>query len=367
MWDALRGIFWFLAGALAGAIVFLTTGASVTATNYLQALAGALVAAPFLVCLHEFGHLIPALSLGYRPRRFVVWPFVFAVTPQRALNVRYAREFPILGGSTLALPRDFPDLVRRQVIVVAGGPLASILVAAGAFVIAARVHQAWMWGVAIAAAIMILNVVPSRLKITRNKRVRSDGGLIADLLLPGPRRDASRALLRVVALQANGNRPREIPEALIRTACSLADRSFEEANAHYIAYWWTLDSGDLNAARRLLDHALELLNAAQEHRTVVSVERAFFTARYDGDAATARSMLIASMKAYVHRHTRLRALAATLLAEGKPREAGRTASAASAALESCIEDLSKDAERDLLAALAHDARTKDEVRPAEQG
>jgi len=312
------------------------------------------------VSLHEFGHVLAGKLVGYRLFRLVVWPFIFVTSPG-GLKIRYARGVALFSGSTLSLPPNVPDVVRRQVILTLGGPVVSFLVAIAVFVVATRVHQAWMWGIAIAAAILVFSILPT------SGRTPSDGKRIVDLLFAGPRRERAVAMLRIAALVRAGSRPRELPAELIQSACALSDGSFEEAVAHYNGFVWALDSGAIESAKEHLDRALAIYDPRQRHQIATAIEKAFMVARFEGDGPAARALLDASRGAYAHPHVRMRALAATLLAEGKADAALSAASAALSSLDACGEDLSQTLERDLIASLLYDAGALKAASPVAPG
>jgi hypothetical protein len=208
---------------------------------------------------------------------------------------------------------------------------------------------------------LVFSIVPT------SGRTPSDGRRIADLLFAGPRHERAVAMLRIAVLVSAGSRPRELPPELIQSACALSDSSFEEAVAHYNGFVWALDSGAIESAKAHLERTLAIYDPHQRHQIATSIEKAFVVARFDGDGPAARALLVASRAAFAHPHVRMRALAATLLAEGKADAAFSAASAALSSLDACGEDLSQTLERDLIASLLADAGALSAASPVAQG
>ncbi|MBD0321669.1 MAG: hypothetical protein ICV87_15140, partial [Gemmatimonadetes bacterium] len=100
------------------------------------ALASVAVAAfPLLVGVHELGHLLGGMAVGFRPLLFMVGPLRVERTGER-VRTSFTFRNAMFGGLAACVPMDTRDLRRRTLWLIAGGPLASL--AGGALFLAAR-------------------------------------------------------------------------------------------------------------------------------------------------------------------------------------------------------------------------------------
>ena len=97
-----------------------------------------------------------------------------------------------------------------------------------------------------------------------------------------------------------------------------------EVAGSLLAYGWALDRGDVALAGELLDRAFAGRRRLEwRRRTLVTIEAAFFAARYRSDAAAAEALLAESVRAprLAFAADLHRALAAVHLAAGRSAEA----------------------------------------------
>jgi hypothetical protein len=154
--------------------------------------------------------------------------------------------------------------------------------------------------------------------------LNSDGALLLALLKAGPPAGRLTAVFAMSGASASGERPRERNPVWLGRAIACADGSYEEASAYFFVYFQTLDAGEPERAAAYLDRVLCLWQTLPPLvRSHYFLEAAYFEGRYGRDADAARAWLdLAQGGLLVERHTRLRAEAAVLLAEGH-REAAR--------------------------------------------
>ncbi len=283
------------------------------------------------VAAHEAGHLLGGKLAGFRWSMYVAGPLKVRRTRGSFKVEVNDRWLPM--GMAVSIPSDHHNLRRRIALMLAGGPGANLLLG----LIAAAVMYAllsafpsrparreWLQDPAAQLAFMlvvqiaaqslfqgVVNLVP-----LKEKGMSSDGARILMLLRGGQLADRWCAIWSVYAASAAGERPRDWDAALVRQATSIQDGAVDDAGASLLAYSWALDRGDVDAAGAFLARARELVDKVPILGPSVAAEAAYFTAHYLHDGAAARALLADAHGGTLEEHARLRAEAATLLAEG---------------------------------------------------
>lgn len=335
-----------IGGGLVGAgLVKVTGGAASAVVPGPGVLGVALVLYLLCVVAHEAGHVAAGAFAGFRPLLLVAGPLRIEWTSGRT-RVRLNRSLALAGGLALCAPVGVHDLRRRTMVLVAGGPIASLMLGAQCLAVwsvlspmfddragfGAMAMFALLLGGVISVAVGLITLVPMRAG-----GFYSDGARLLRLMRNDEETAREVALLALMGLMLGGTRPRDWRAELVRSAVSIRDDGPFEASALQFAHIHALDTGDIEAARSYLEETLvrvERLPAAA--RAALHRAAAVFFALYDGDAARARGCLEASgpgtslMEAP---HERLLAEAAVLLAEGDRAGAGRAATAAQELLE----------------------------------
>ncbi|HEY2071182.1 MAG TPA: site-2 protease family protein [Rhizomicrobium sp.] len=263
-----------------------------------------LFSAPFLVLIHELGHLSMALAFGWRVPILTLGGLSLRFSPLRFSAG--APAFPRASGAVLAVPPEKGGERFAWIAVSFGGPGANFLLAAlaaWAGFAAAKDSTAYGMFLGVAGVSLVaglFNLVPQG---------GSDGmHILADLFA---RDFAARGrLLRLLAQMVDGKRPRDWDTALVR---SVEADSIWRGDAHgpLYVYAWHLDRGEIPQARavlrRIADHADE----------PVHIEQAFLFAWLDNQPAAARRFLSQATSWQSRRLPAYwRALTAVTLAEG---------------------------------------------------
>jgi len=323
----------FLALALAGAAIgygagTLADGAGVEmAMSPGEALWLLALLVPFGllgILAHELGHLAGGRLAGFRFLLLIVGPFKLQRYGER---VRFGlnRSLGFIGGLAASTPLDDRDLPRRMLLMVAGGPLASLMAGLLGLV------GAWLAAGFPAAALFAFGVLNLCLALVSIVPMRSagfytDGARILMLLRGGPRAERWCAVGALTNAAANG-RPRDLSPALLALAASPSDGTLDDVGARLLAYFAALDRGEAAAAGEHLDYVLGHREAyPPAGRPSLLLEGAFFLARHRGDPEGARALLDQARGGmFVELHTRRRVEAAVLLAEGRRDEAAAAA------------------------------------------
>jgi hypothetical protein len=243
--------------------------------------AATLVCAVFAsVVLHEIGHLVPSLLLGFYVSRVSLGP-VSVTRVQGYWKVNYSRSW--LSASVSALPVGERGWRTRMLLVVAGGPFATLCLFVVAISVLNRIGPlaAAAEFIAALAQINLLLFFVGLLPNDRANSVRNDARLFLTLLENGVDAEQIKLYQQVTRLQILGVRPRSYPVDLIKSLAKLqGNYDLMLFNALTI-YLWAIDSGHIGLADAWDRHANELLSS-HSLRLADSVlgESAFFDLFY---------------------------------------------------------------------------------------
>jgi hypothetical protein len=286
-----------------------------------------LLAFPFLMLIvlgvHEIGHLIGGLSRGMRFLLLIVGPFGWhasASGPRFEWNTNVA----LMGGLAATLPTEVGSSLRRQLLVmIAGGPLASLLLAifaiAAVIYVDARIAAYCIIIAATSFGIFLVTLIPMRAG-----GFMSDGMQLIDVWRGGTAVVERSALMRIFAQSLDGVRPRDWdPEALAEL--SRADSADPTRRTGWLLYsfMWAMDGrrdADIAHYRALLESSVD--GYPSGFRQSVHVELAI-GAWLAGDTDAVRRHLAASEGGIVEKSRRLLAQAALARLEGRDEDCER--------------------------------------------
>ena len=352
-WLLLIGVF-FVLGILAGMVLFRVGVELPSTLPPLQLLLLLIVGLWFVTLWHELGHALAARLVNWRLLTIAAGPLALRQTPK---GLRLARN-PLnraWGGFVYAIPRDDRQLRRRRFVMVAGGPVASLLLALLAAAGLVASDGAGVWPVVasqvalMSLAIGVLTLVPHR-----SGGLTSDGGQMWQLLRGGPGVEQRLATQLLLTALVGGVRPRDLDETLVARALAATDPP-DATTAHYLAYWREMDRGNITAAASHLDYALNHRAATTPvAQAAFAAEAAYLTARHDltpdAPATAAAWLKLATLRGLADSNYR-RAQAAVHLAHGRTVEALAAAEDAIRLLGQAIDAGGAAAEREWLAAL----------------
>jgi hypothetical protein len=280
------------------------------------------------VAVHEGGHVLGGRLASFRTLLFIVGPFKLE---RSALGFRAAfnRDIVTAGGLAAMAPVGLQDLRRRTIVMVAGGPLASLVFgtqalalyqAASSFLFrpgsgffSTFVAIALFASGGVSLLIGLLTLLPGRAG-----GFYSDGARLLRLMRANDETEREVALIALTGLTIGGTRPSEWDAGLVAMCADIRDGGPFEVGGRQFAYAHALDRGDLHAARHHIEAALarvEQLPAGARASLLLSA--ATFFALYDGDAVRARRCIGAARKGMLAApHQRQLAEAAVRLAEG---------------------------------------------------
>jgi hypothetical protein len=303
-------------------------GVALTRGQTLTILATLPVVYAFCIAVHEAGHVLGGRLVDFRTLLFIVGPLRVERTAD-GFETGLNRSVALAGGLAAMVPRGLHDLRRRTVVMVAFGPMASLMVGAQ-FLVLYQVASpallrpdaafpALLTAMVIAATgilsllVGIITLIPGR-----SGGFYSDGARLFRLLRADDAAEREMALVALTGMSMAGTRPRDWDRRLVEQCAGIRDGGPFEVGGLQLAFAHALDSGDIDAARRNLEAALHRVGQLpRSARSSLLLAAATFVALYDGDAGRARDLLSHARDGVLAApHRRRLAEAAVRLAEG---------------------------------------------------
>lgn len=242
--------------------------------------------------IHELGHFVLGDIVRFRLVGFGVgpasWTYAYGRWQRR---VRYNQLF---GGHTAMVPRTSRHLRERAMILTAGGPLASLLIAIiGGISLLLIPGPIWPAAigrtVALATAFglgdFLFNLLPMA-----SQAQYSDGARIWQLYHRGPWCDFLCANYYMGLSRASAMRPRDWPRDLVLHAAEFGAQLPEPAGSFTMAYTHFLDCGEWGTALTWLDKAREVVHPGSKLANALTIDRAFVEAFHMQDGAEAQRL-----------------------------------------------------------------------------
>jgi hypothetical protein len=338
-----------LGGLLFAALANWVTRSLLPGTRLVQALAESrgiltawdILAIPVLIMFvlgtHEIGHLLGGLSQRMKFVLLIVGPFGWHASAA-GIRFQWNTHVAFMGGLAAASPTETGASLRRQLLVlIAGGPVASLLLAILAVPLAAvsdpRFAAYFIWIAAMSFGIFFVTLIP-----TRAGGFMSDGMQLIDVLRGGSAAIEKSALLQVFAQSMEGVRPRDWSASAIDALSRIeSEKSPQQSGGSLYLLARAMDcqhQDDIARYRKRLEEGVDAQPSA--FKQTIHIELAI-CAWLTGDAAALRRHLEAGKGGIVEESRRLLAQAALAKLEGRH----------------------EDCERDRLLALKAQAKTSD--------
>jgi hypothetical protein len=280
------------------------------------------------VVLHELGHVIGGLLAGFRFICLAAGPLRVIATA-RGIRFGWNRNLDLAGGMATTLPKDGRNLRPRLMAAVGGGPLSSLLLglAGGGLTIRLLPVAPDLGALAAMVGLAGLAIFLATISPQQSGGAQSDGGQLLALLRWGSQMELHRLSLEIQAASMQGARPRDWAVDSLRQAFAQSVvRDDEWAEVGLLAYYHALDNGDATAAGRFLEQVLSNFEGYSPNmRHGLALEAAYYYAYLCQNPIQGRAWLRRGREGLFGPHTRLRAEAALLVAEGQPELAAQKA------------------------------------------
>ncbi len=341
-----------------------------------------LITCPTAVIVHELGHLLAALLVGFQVSEFRAWPISVARRGSSFhLRFRFREWSPL--GLVAAAPRNWRRLRVRWAVFVAGGPIANLALALlfvpGGMLLettpkpgndgalkSIRSTRFQAGSVIMFMSALNLALCSSNLVSMRFGGYLCDGGHLLDCVLNYPRFRRAIATLRLTADLLSGRRPRDWRSEIVDELFSFADNSALDTVARLYAYYHALDTGQTYRAAEFLRPVLAGWPAyLTTANASLALEGAYIAGFLDRDVEYARLWISRAGDGIAENQTRLRAVAALAFAEGRFDDAIHLAQEGLEAAPHSADPGGKLAEIDLLTELLNESRKQQEKSRAE--
>ncbi|MFY2762475.1 hypothetical protein [Arenimonas sp. MALMAid1274] len=251
----------------------------------LDALSGwDLLALPLLwllvIAMHEAGHLAGGLGRGMRFLIYIAGPLGLVRTAE-GIRFRWYFNLGTLGGLAAAIPRTDRPLRGQLVPMIAGGPLASLVLAiAGALLFVADDGRAGAYGVmvaALSAMIFVVTALPMRAG-----GFMSDGMQLREAFRDPGMIERRTQLMALAGQGIAGTRPRELDATILARAQALTGQeTMYDIGVWAYSYNVAMDHGDTVAAGQWLDRIEPVFDQYPDgFRQSLALELAYYEARH---------------------------------------------------------------------------------------
>lgn|GEM_PF-1459926 len=233
-----------------------------------------LLAVLVIVAVHEIGHMVAGMSLGFRIISVRIGPLQIS----SPFKVKWLRRNPVPGASgfVVLVPIHGHRLRSRAIAMLLGGAMANLISALVVVVLSApRTGIFSTWFVVFSILVGIVNLVPFR-----RLALVSDGKRILMLLRNSRQGERWLALLQLIADLRNEVQSDHLRPDFLAIVTAVQDDSPETVTSHTIAYSAAYYKHDDAEASRLLEVCLKYLGFASPLiREAVLTDAVIFQAR----------------------------------------------------------------------------------------
>jgi len=313
------------------------------------------LAFPLLMLLvfaaHEIGHVLGGLSQGMRFLMLIVGPFGWHASSSGP-KFQWNTNLALMGGLAAMLPKKTGATHRHLLVLMAGGPLASLALAMFAIALASvggpRFAAYCTFVAATSFGIFIVTLIP-----VRSGGFMSDGLQIIDVLRGGNAIIGRNSLLQIFAQSLDGVRPRDWDSSAIdELARADCKDSLQRTGGLLYLLARAMDcrhDGDIMRYRALLESSVDGYPSGFKQSIHIELAICAWLAR-DTDAV--RRHLKASNGGIVEKSRRLLAQAALAKLEGRNEDCERDRLLAIKALEKAVDVGQRKLTEDQLAILS---------------
>ena len=241
------------------------------------------------VAVHEFGHLVAGRFTGMESGGVRIGGFAMFRSGDHWV-FRFDYRTLLGGGMAKSLPPKGEFRLTQYAWMVAGGPIASIALAAAcglAIVSYGSGSGGWVICQFWAALLTVFSLIPARVGLNR-----SDGARLWMLMRHPEQSRSWMALLMLQAEETRGAQPAEWDSQLFAEMLAIDPTSSEYPYCQLLAYYRRIDEGDELASLEHLENALsKSARSGKAVRHFIFMEAAFSSAIRRSNAAQARTWL----------------------------------------------------------------------------
>jgi hypothetical protein len=267
----------------------------------------AMIAMPFLftlsflivIAIHEGGHALVGVWMKFDFRMYVVGPFMWE-KEQTGWQFKWNKNVNTMGGMVICLPSGNENLSKRFSLYAAGGPMASLVLAAfsyGVFlllsfmaldgIIFPLLRNFFMITGLLSIVIFVVTAIPVHMG-----GFYSDGARILRLQRGGDKARFDVLTLKIITSSASGTRPKLLNISELDEALALANKLNEPFGVYLLSYFHqaAFDEGDMEKAEKYLLEYISLADAIPAGiRNAVWLDAALFYAIAKNDLEKATS------------------------------------------------------------------------------
>lgn len=272
--------------------------------------------------VHEIGHVLGGLSQGMRFLMLIVGPFGWHASSSGP-KFQWNTDLALMGGVAAMLPKKIGATRRQLLVLIAGGPLASLALAMCTIALATvcdpRFAAYCTFVAATSFGIFVVTLIP-----VRSGGFMSDGLQIIDVLRGGNSIIGRNSLMQIFAQSLDGVRPRDWDSSAIdELARADSKDSLQRTGGLLYLLARAMDcrhDGDIMRYRALLESSVD--GYPSGFKQSIHIELAI-CAWLAGDTDAVRRHLKASKGGIVEKSRRLLAQAALAKLEGRAEDCER--------------------------------------------
>lgn len=302
-----------------------------------------------VLIVHEVGHVLAGLWVGFEFRMITVGPFMLQKEGSKT-RFRWNTRLNAAGGLALCLPKTEQNLKQNFIKFVAGGPIASLLFALLCLSIyyqgqTRSIQDFWLLSGTMSAMIFFTTIIPMR-----SGGFFSDGARILNLMRGGNDATIDLVILTTTIASSSGIRPRNLNVAPIQ---EILEHTHNHPFIPYLQlymYSHLIDKQQPTEALSYLSKAMEgIHHVPSGYQAMLWLDWAFHQAYYLQNPPEANQALNkAKISAVIPPHLVHKSKAVIYKAEGKPQAALQEAQLALTALSQSTDKGSAIAEEEFL-------------------
>ncbi len=288
------------------------------------------------VTVHECGHLLGALCVGFRFRVLTLGPWSIVSTPDGLRHRFNLKILKLIGGQQISTPRNGAGTDKQFLIYLAGGGVTNLMVAALIAIpvlLPVRLPLELTLGLIIFCFMNVLLGLTNLIPFRTQQGVATDGYNMLSIYRRNAGAKRIRALFELMGYFYTGVRPRDWSLEMVAALQEDAATEYEKVSGLSIAYQYASDRGEREvAAEKASQIEARYSQIPEAFRAYYAASLAYHFGVYEKDAIKSRRYATdAKRGGYLLTSDAIHlSLAATALAEGQYQEAANECDLAAA-------------------------------------